>query len=263
MGLGERCKLPRWGLVQSPSRQTIWCIFQSESATLVEAVFVDLPKNECNFLHKTGSDIVRRVQFLTGRRPMRSFSPGAVATIALLKSAPMPGSICRRSCEFVCRRRSRRSVSTRWVCCRGTSAAVARPPASSASRRRGRAGRPSARCSRQRRDTAGAPADIRRTALPPDGATPRPAPAASGPTCCRRAAAGGGPARSRRAGGAARRRRRRGGTRRSSRRRRRRRRTGAGSSATANGSDPAASVGTPTHRPRTSTQREETSRHSR
>ena len=76
MGLGERCKLPRWGLVQSSSRQTIWCIFQSESATLVEAVFVDLPKNECNFLHKTGSDIVRRVQFLTRRRPMRSFSPG-------------------------------------------------------------------------------------------------------------------------------------------------------------------------------------------
>jgi len=29
------------------------------------------------------------VQFLTGRRPMRSFSPRAVATIALSKSAPM------------------------------------------------------------------------------------------------------------------------------------------------------------------------------
>jgi len=32
-GLGERCKLP--------SRQTIWCILESTSATLVAAVFVD------------------------------------------------------------------------------------------------------------------------------------------------------------------------------------------------------------------------------
>ena len=30
-----------------------------------------------------------QLQFLTGRRPMRSFSPGGVATIALWKSAPM------------------------------------------------------------------------------------------------------------------------------------------------------------------------------
>jgi len=36
--------------------------------------------------------IVRRVQFLTGRRAVRSFSPAAVATIALLwKSAPIYG----------------------------------------------------------------------------------------------------------------------------------------------------------------------------
>jgi len=54
------------------------------------AVFVDFPKNKCNFLHKNMFDILRRVQFLAGRLPMRScFSPGAVATIALWKSAPV------------------------------------------------------------------------------------------------------------------------------------------------------------------------------
>ena len=54
---------------------------------LVAAVFVIFPKNKCNFLHKSKLDIVQLVQFLTGRRPMRSFSPGAVATIAPWKSA--------------------------------------------------------------------------------------------------------------------------------------------------------------------------------
>ena len=33
------------------------------------AVSVDFPKNKCNFLHKNKLDIVRRVQFLTDRRP--------------------------------------------------------------------------------------------------------------------------------------------------------------------------------------------------
>ena len=44
-----------------------------KSAALVAAVFVDFPKNKCNFLHKSKLDIARRVQFLTGRRHMRSF----------------------------------------------------------------------------------------------------------------------------------------------------------------------------------------------
>ena len=60
-----------------------------KSAALVAAGFVDFPKNKCNFLHKNKLYIVRLVQFLTGRRPMRSFSPGAVATVAPWKSAPM------------------------------------------------------------------------------------------------------------------------------------------------------------------------------
>ena len=44
---------------------------------------------ECYFLHKNKLDIIRRVQFHTGRRPMRCFSSEAVATIALWKAAPM------------------------------------------------------------------------------------------------------------------------------------------------------------------------------
>ena len=35
------------------------------------AVFVDFPENICNFLHNSKLDIVRRVQFLIGRRRMR------------------------------------------------------------------------------------------------------------------------------------------------------------------------------------------------
>jgi len=62
------------------------------------AVFLDFRKNKCNFLHKNKLDIVRRVQFLTGRRPRRSFSPGTVAAIALWKSAPMlPVSLLAKS----------------------------------------------------------------------------------------------------------------------------------------------------------------------
>ena len=62
-------------------------MLRSKSAAPVAVVFVNFPKNKCNyFLHKNELDVVRRVQFLTGRRPMRSFSPGAVATIALYGS---------------------------------------------------------------------------------------------------------------------------------------------------------------------------------
>ena len=55
---------------------------ESKSAALAAAVFVDFPKNECNVLHKNNFDIVRRVQLLTGRRPMRSFLVG--------QSPPLP-----------------------------------------------------------------------------------------------------------------------------------------------------------------------------
>ena len=60
----------------------MWCILESKSAALVAAVYVDFPKNKCNFLHKNKLDIVRRVQFLTERRPMRSF--------LLRQSPPLP-----------------------------------------------------------------------------------------------------------------------------------------------------------------------------
>ena len=36
--LGERCKLPQWGLGRSPSRQTIWCISGPKGAALVTTV---------------------------------------------------------------------------------------------------------------------------------------------------------------------------------------------------------------------------------
>ena len=94
-GSAERCKLPQCGLGRSPSRQAIWCILESKSGALLAAVFVDFPKNKCNFSAQNKLDIVRRVQFLTERRPMRSFFPEAVATVALWKSAPM--ELCIRS----------------------------------------------------------------------------------------------------------------------------------------------------------------------
>ena len=36
--LGERCKLPQWGLGRSPSRQKIWCISGPKGAALVVTV---------------------------------------------------------------------------------------------------------------------------------------------------------------------------------------------------------------------------------
>ena len=37
-GLGERCKLPQWGLGRCPSRQTIWCISGPKGTALVATV---------------------------------------------------------------------------------------------------------------------------------------------------------------------------------------------------------------------------------
>ena len=37
-GLGERCKIPQWGLGRSPSRQTIWCISGPKGTALVVTV---------------------------------------------------------------------------------------------------------------------------------------------------------------------------------------------------------------------------------
>jgi len=68
---------------------------ESKSVALVAAVFVDFPNNKCDFLHKIKLDMARLVQFLTGRRPMRTFSPGAVATIGLWTSAPMVSTLSR------------------------------------------------------------------------------------------------------------------------------------------------------------------------
>ena len=48
-GLGERCKLPQWGLGRSPSRQKIWCIFEPKRAALVATDFVDFRSTELKF----------------------------------------------------------------------------------------------------------------------------------------------------------------------------------------------------------------------
>jgi len=68
---------------------------ESKSAALVAAVFVDFPKNKCNiFCQKTVKQI-KKMQLgpiphrAAPYEPMRSFSPGVVATVALWKSAPM------------------------------------------------------------------------------------------------------------------------------------------------------------------------------
>ena len=64
-GLGERCKLPQWGLGRSPSRQTIWCMFEPKRAALVATFFVDFPTNKCNFLLKNKHDTRRKRGLIT------------------------------------------------------------------------------------------------------------------------------------------------------------------------------------------------------
>jgi len=46
-GSGERSKLPQWGLGLWPTNDLVH--IGVKSAALVEAVFVDFPKNKCNF----------------------------------------------------------------------------------------------------------------------------------------------------------------------------------------------------------------------
>ena len=52
-GVGERCKLPEWGLGQSPSQQTIWCISEPNGVALVATVFVHFHRNTFNFCTNT------------------------------------------------------------------------------------------------------------------------------------------------------------------------------------------------------------------
>ena len=46
IGSGNSGKLPQWGVGQSPSRQTIWCISEPKGAALVATVFVHFHKNK-------------------------------------------------------------------------------------------------------------------------------------------------------------------------------------------------------------------------
>ena len=51
-GLGERRKIPQWGLWRSPNRHMIWCISEPKGAALVATVFVHFHKNKFKFLYK-------------------------------------------------------------------------------------------------------------------------------------------------------------------------------------------------------------------
>ena len=78
VGLGERCKLPQWGLERRPSRQTIWCILESESAALLIFLRTDV-------IFCTAGPIPHRAAAYE-----ECFTLGAVATIAQWKwAAPM------------------------------------------------------------------------------------------------------------------------------------------------------------------------------
>ena len=51
-GLGERCKLPQWGLGRSPSRQRIWCIFKAKNNSSRSNIFVGFAKEKIEHFTK-------------------------------------------------------------------------------------------------------------------------------------------------------------------------------------------------------------------
>ena len=72
-----------WGEAAADKR--FGAYWESINAALVAAVFVDYRKNKCNFLH---NPIPHRAA------PYEKFSPEAVATIAVWKSAPILRVVC-------------------------------------------------------------------------------------------------------------------------------------------------------------------------
>jgi len=93
-----------WGHCKLPQcRQTIWCILESNSATLVAVVFVDFPKNKCNLLHKTslisyGGPIPRRAApyeefFSWGSRHHCPMAVGAYAVEIELNTKALATSV--------------------------------------------------------------------------------------------------------------------------------------------------------------------------
>ena len=59
-GLGERCKLPQWGLGQSPSRNQIWCILAWKNMTSGGMATISTI-----FLRTNWTDFVYKVTFYT------------------------------------------------------------------------------------------------------------------------------------------------------------------------------------------------------
>ena len=68
MGSRERCRLPQWGLAQSHSRQTIWCIYLlPKGAAPVATVFVHFHNNKFKFLYKTQDCLAVAIVWVWGR----------------------------------------------------------------------------------------------------------------------------------------------------------------------------------------------------
>ena len=102
-GSGERCGLPQC-MGSGATNDKRFGAYWSQKVQLWWQQFLLVFLNKCNFLHRNDLDIVRRVQFLAGRRPVRSFSRGAVATVALWKSA---APMARRGLGFTATARHR------------------------------------------------------------------------------------------------------------------------------------------------------------
>ena len=96
-GLGSAVSSPI-GVWKAPTDKRFGAYWSQKMPLWRRQFFFDFPKNKCNFLHKNKLDVVRRVQFVIGRRPMRSFLLG--------QSPPFPYGcrhlgIARQVCEFV------------------------------------------------------------------------------------------------------------------------------------------------------------------
>ena len=115
----ECCKLPQWGLGQSPSQQTIWCILESKSAALVAALFVGFPKNKYNFLHKSKLDIVWRY-FSQGSALWRVFllgqSPPLTYGSRHLGFAKLHYNVCLWLCMCCSFRRDTDMMRSKLLC---------------------------------------------------------------------------------------------------------------------------------------------------
>ena len=74
----ERCKLPQWGLGQSPSRQKIWCILESKTAALEAAVLLTFLRINVVLCTKTSFTVKQRKTFILRKVNKTAASRAAV-----------------------------------------------------------------------------------------------------------------------------------------------------------------------------------------